>query len=498
MKNEETIRKEFSKLFGEISKKLNLWTTIDETLLAQIALLDSNAFLRARPPYIAVTGITHTGKSSLINALFGEKKTEEGLTADTTSALVKIRFKSGMLIYDTPGAGGVEVELENITRAYLGLPQLAQGLSGKDLEPILELPTIDADNYDPVTDSPKAFKRHEEFEKPDVFIFVVDIKAGTLKRDDIVFFKAVAEIGKPVILVVNKIEGVDDNAVQDSLDRIKKHLTRQAIPVSAKTGQNIKELVTQIIKNLPPDCSQVLGYTVNREYQKLVRHQKISIYSIATAIKTARLVGVQGNTDDFYQIVANVLGLYLWILDQYSLSEKQLQSAGITFSSLSHLVESKQNLVEVWNVGSGKSTLILGSSVLGLAIGSIASAGLLIPIGIGASLGWYLPSGILILKEILKRRPISNLKAESEIIKQLISTANRYDTAVSILAFGQAVRKSCDILENPETSSVSFSQLFQQECERVSEALKPFAECLNQVTSHNEDRLIREISSNIL
>ena len=498
MKNEETIRKEFNKRFGETLKTLNLTAKIDETALAEIALLDSNAFLRARPPYIAVTGITHTGKSSLINALFGEKKTEEGLTADTTSVVVKIQFKSGMLIYDTPGGGGVEVELENITRAYLGLPQLAQDLYGNDLEPILELPTIDADNYDPVTDSPKAFKRHEEFEKPDVFIFVVDIKAGGLKRDDIVFFRAVASLGRPVIVVVNKIDGVDDNAVQASLARIKKHLSRQAIPVSAKTGQNIKELVTQIIKNLPPNCSQVLGETVNREYRKLVRYQTINIYSIATAVKTARLVGVRGNTDDFYQIVANVLGLYLWILDQYSLSEKHLEIAGITFSDLSNLVESKPNSTEVWNVGSGKSTLILGSAALGLAIGSIASAGLVIPIGIGASVGWCLPSGILILKESLKCLRISKLESESEIIKQFISTANRYNTAASILAFGQSIRKSCDNLENQEISKVNFSQLFQQESERISEALNPFAKDLNQVKPHNEDSLIRTIFSNIL
>ncbi|HAT14745.1 MAG TPA: hypothetical protein DCS91_15260 [Microcoleaceae bacterium UBA11344] len=237
MNNQENLRNQFERIIGKLVEKLNL-TECDVAELANIALLQSNAFLRARSPCIAVTGITHTGKSSLINAIFGEKKSEEGLTADTTSAVVKIKFKSGMEIYDTPGAGGAEVRWENITRAYLGLKQLDKDLDDRLLLPVSRIPTIDADNYNPRTDSPKALKTHEEFEKPDVFLFVVDIKSGTLKRDDIKFFREVA-IGKPVV-VVNKIDESDSNTRQASLDFIKRHLSQQAVTVSAKTGFNIK------------------------------------------------------------------------------------------------------------------------------------------------------------------------------------------------------------------------------------------------------------------
>jgi ribosome biogenesis GTPase A len=496
MNNQEKLKNEFERIIGKLAKSLNL-TNCDEAELANIALLQSNAFLRARSPYIAVTGITHTGKSSLINAIFGEKKSEEGLIADTTSVVVKIKFKSGMEIYDTPGAGGAEVEWENITRAYLGLKHLDKDLDGNPLAPVSEIPTIDADNYDPKTDSPKALKKYEEFEKPDVFLFVVDIKAGTLKREDILFFRDVATLGKPVIVVVNKIDEADRNTVQASLDHIKKKLSRQAVPVSAKTGMNIKQLLTSIIMHLPRECGQVLGDTVNREYEKLVRHQQIIAHSVATAVKTARLVGGKGQTEQLYQILANVLGLYLWIVDQYSLSGGQLQRAGISLDDLSQIGNSKLNSAEILKASRSQGALILGSSLVGLTLGSLASGGLLVPIGVGAFSGCYLPSAIIILRELFKRLPIEKMKREAEAIKPFITIANRYETAASVLAFGQSVRKCCDILREPDSANVDFLQIFQQEYERALEELKPFSKELN-TNSGDEEDLIREIFANIL
>jgi len=495
MNNQEKLKNDLEKSISQLFKKLKL-TEVDEAALANIALLESNAFLRTRSPYIAVTGITHTGKSTLINAIFGEKKSEEGLTADTTSAVVKIKFKSGMEIYDTPGAGG-EVQLENITRAYLGLEQLKKDLDDRPLRPVVRIPMIDADNYDPKTDSPKALKSHEEFEKPDIFLFVVDIKAGTLKRDDILFFKAVASIGKPVIVVVNKIEDVDSNTVKASLNRINQHLSQQAVPVSAKSHININELLTKIIHHLPSQCSQFLGETVNREYQKLVRHQERGVYSIATAVKTARLVGVKGTTDQLYQILANVLGLYLWIVDQYDLSEKQIQKAGISFDDLSQAGNFNLQCGEILNVSRSQAGLIFGSSLVGLTIATLASGGLLIPVSLGAFSGWLVPGATIILREYLKRLPIQKMKVEAEAIKQLIPITDRYETATSVLAFGQSVRKCCDSLRDNDSANVNFSQIFKQEYERAVEELKPFSKELNE-NSYDEERLIRQICSNLL
>jgi len=189
---------------------------IDIEILAHEVLINSNAFLRSRPPVVVVTGITHTGKSSLINALFREKRVREGLTSDTSDIITKIQFRSGMIIYDTPGAGGLRIDYENRTRGFLGLKQIEKDLDGTSLQTVIKIPIADAHNFDPVVGEPIVYKEFIDLEKPDLFIFVVSIKAS-LRGDDRKFFLEVAKLGCPVIVILNQIDGETPERVKSNL-----------------------------------------------------------------------------------------------------------------------------------------------------------------------------------------------------------------------------------------------------------------------------------------
>ena len=75
-------------------------------------------------PRIAVVGITGSGKSSLVNKLFGSPLADVKRTPDTTSSVLRVEFPSGLVVYDTPGVFGDEkFPYENITRLFLDIPQ---------------------------------------------------------------------------------------------------------------------------------------------------------------------------------------------------------------------------------------------------------------------------------------------------------------------------------------------------------------------------------------
>ena len=73
-------------------------------------------------PRIALAGMTSSGKSTLVNALFGRPIAEVRRTPDTTKFVFRVDFPSGLVVYDTPGVNGNKL-FENYTRAFLGLKQ---------------------------------------------------------------------------------------------------------------------------------------------------------------------------------------------------------------------------------------------------------------------------------------------------------------------------------------------------------------------------------------
>src|SRR5205807_7692804 len=138
----------------------------------------------------------------------------------------------------------------------------------------------------------------------------------------------------------------------------------------------------------------------------------------------------------------------------------------------------------------------LAGSVAGIAIATVATHGLALPILLGSIIGGGTGGSAVgtvagILNGVFKRKHILDMQPEAQRLNQFISTANRYDTAASILAFGRSLRICCDGLEERKPH-VNFSHVFRQEYPLALEQLQPYSEKLKKhLNSIEQERSIK-------
>jgi GTP-binding protein Era len=168
--------------------------------------------------FVSIIGLPNAGKSSLLNALLGQKLSIISVKPQTTrkrilGILSEENFQ--IIFLDTPGI---------ISPSYL--------LQKKMMDDI----------KDSIDDS-------------DVIIFLVDVKddpsADKLLNQEFVK-KVVDKIKIPKLLIINKIDLIAQNQTKELINRIENQkLFREVIPVSATLSFNIQRIIDDIIKFLP-------------------------------------------------------------------------------------------------------------------------------------------------------------------------------------------------------------------------------------------------------
>ncbi|MFC4738157.1 GTPase Era [Bacillus daqingensis] len=84
----------------------------------------------------------------------------------------------------------------------------------------------------------------------DIILFLVDAEAGMGKGDEFIMDR-LAGVETPVYLVINKIDLVHPDKLLPLIESyMKKHSFTEVIPVSAKDGNNVDALVTQVFERL--------------------------------------------------------------------------------------------------------------------------------------------------------------------------------------------------------------------------------------------------------
>jgi GTP-binding protein Era len=163
---------------------------------------------------VGLTGRTNVGKSTLMNQIIGEKVAITTGKAQTTRHRIRgiyNREDAQVIFLDTPGVHKPE------------------GTMGEKMSE----------------------KVYGSWEDVDVLLFVVDAKGGAGTGDEFIADR-IKDTDVPIILAVNKIDRVGDDRLSHQLEQFRAMGDWDEVcPISAKTGENVDELIERILDYLP-------------------------------------------------------------------------------------------------------------------------------------------------------------------------------------------------------------------------------------------------------
>lgn len=167
-----------------------------------------------RSGFVTIIGRPNVGKSALLNRFLGKKLSiisEKPQTTRNKILGIKNLTNCQMIFLDTPGIHSAKSKFNRyMTRVAL-----------------------------------------TSLKEVDIILLVIDNEAG---MDDIdkEILKRLENIDTPVLLVINKIDLLEEKSVSDIMDTYKSlYPFSDIIPASALTGENIERLLGKIEKHLP-------------------------------------------------------------------------------------------------------------------------------------------------------------------------------------------------------------------------------------------------------
>ncbi len=175
--------------------------------------LNNNNF---KSGFVSMLGRTNVGKSSIINALVGEKVAAVANKTQTTRTAIRAivnRPNAQIIFVDTPGIHKPKTKLGDI------MVETAFGAS------------LDVD----------------------IILFVIDATSSEIGKGDRLILDKIIESKKNCILIINKIDLVDKAQIAKLISLYSKEYNFiSVIPVSVTKGKNLDVLLDEIELNLKP------------------------------------------------------------------------------------------------------------------------------------------------------------------------------------------------------------------------------------------------------
>jgi GTP-binding protein Era len=166
--------------------------------------------------FVALIGRPNVGKSTIMNAILGTKLSIVSPKPQTTRMRilgVKHDKDAQIIFLDTPGVQ-----------------------KGKDLLTKVVMESAVG-----------------SMEEADVLVFIIEADKGWTKEDEQILENYIKKLNKPTILVINKIDKMEDKRLLLPLieESAKKHNFVEIIPMSAIKGENLDRFVEALKKYLP-------------------------------------------------------------------------------------------------------------------------------------------------------------------------------------------------------------------------------------------------------
>ncbi|HWU71096.1 MAG TPA: ribosome biogenesis GTPase Der [Pseudoxanthomonas sp.] len=163
-------------------------------------------------PLVALVGRPNVGKSTLFNALTRSRDAlvhdQPGVTRDRNYGVCRLR-EPHFVVVDTGGIAGEE-----------------EGLAGAT-----------------------ARQARAAAEEADLVLFIVDGREGASGLDDDIL-RWLRKTARPTLLVINKIDGIDENAARAEFAR---YGFNDVLAISAAHRQGVDDLVDEVLERLPEE-----------------------------------------------------------------------------------------------------------------------------------------------------------------------------------------------------------------------------------------------------
>ena len=197
--------------------------------------------------FVSIIGRTNVGKSTILNALVGEKVAAVANKVQTTRTAIKAivnRPNSQIIFIDTPGIHKPKTKLSQT-----------------------------------MIDTTFSFTKDV-----DVIVFVIDATSTEIGRGDSKILEKIKDAKRKTILAINKIDMLQNKEELLNLIKLynKEYNFTAVVPVSATKKDNLEELLNEIEKNLEEgpayyDTQEYTDQTTRQLVEEIIREKALKL-----------------------------------------------------------------------------------------------------------------------------------------------------------------------------------------------------------------------------